>query len=92
VTTGSDVTKAAIAPATNTNPNPNLENLSTKEKAKTETAKPAIQVTTGWGVTARGAEAEELPPLQSRSACEEFREAIELGLSTALGLRAASND
>jgi len=79
VTTGWDATKAALVPTTNPNPNP--ENLSTKGKAKTETAKPAIEVTTGFGVSSRGAEAEQLSPLRSRSACEEFREAIEFGLS-----------
>ena len=47
VTTGSD----AIKPA-NTNANTNTENLSTKGKAKAETAKPANEneVTTGFGV------------------------------------------
>src|SRR6266851_3610625 len=49
VTTGSDATKPAN---TNPNPNTNTENLSTKGKAKAETAKPANEneVTTGFGV------------------------------------------
>src|SRR6266851_6017046 len=51
VTTGSDATKSANT-STNTNPNTNTENLSTKGKAKAETAKPANEneVTTGFGV------------------------------------------
>ena len=55
----------------NPNPNSNPENLSTKGKA---TSKPANAVTTGFGVVL---ETEN----SKRSACEPFREAIELGLS-----------
>jgi transposase len=55
--------------------NPNPENLSSKGKAKAESAKPANAVTTGFGVEL----AAENP--KERSVCEPFREAIELGLS-----------
>src|SRR5438445_3610943 len=57
-------------PSTNVNP----ENLSTKGKAKAKSAKPANELTTGFGV--------ELEATNSkRSVCEPFREGIELGLS-----------
>ena len=69
VTTGS---RAELA-----SPNPNPENLPNKGKAKT--AKPAIEVTTGFGVESSGLESENRAP--TASACEPFREAIELGLS-----------
>src|SRR5215469_10491021 len=69
VTTGS---RAELA-----SPNPNPENLPNKGKAKT--AKPAIEVTTGFGVELSGLESENRAP--TASACEPFREAIELGLS-----------
>jgi transposase len=69
VTTGS---RAELA-----SPNPNPENLPNKGKAKT--AKPAIEVTTGFGVELSGVESENRAP--TASACEPFREAIELGLS-----------
>ena len=57
-----------------TNPNPNPENLSTKGKAKAKSAKPANEVTTGFGVELEATNGK-------RSVCEPFREAIELGLS-----------
>jgi len=69
VTTGS---RAELA-----SPNPNPENLPNKGKAKT--AKPAIEVTTGFGVELSGLESKNRAP--TASACESFREAIELGLS-----------
>src|SRR6266536_1227145 len=56
------------------NPNPNPENLSTKGKAKAKSAKPANEVTTGFGVELEATNGK-------RSVCEPFREAIELGLS-----------
>jgi hypothetical protein len=76
VTTGSDATK----PTPTINPNRNPENLPTKGKAKA-TAKPANDVTTGFGVESTGLEVENPKRIRSASACEPFREAIELGLS-----------
>src|SRR6266852_2814672 len=43
-------------------------------------AKPANGVTTGFGVDLRGPGAGNLKPVVYASACEPFREAIELGL------------
>jgi len=76
VITGSDAAK----PANTVNPNP--ENLPSKGKAKA-TAKPANadEVTTGFGVESTGLEVENPKRIPSASACEPFREAIELGLS-----------
>jgi hypothetical protein len=74
VTTGSDAAK----PTPTINPNPNTENLSNKEKAKPANANAA---TTGFGVESTGLEAENPKRIRSASACEPFREAIELGLS-----------
>ena len=71
VSTGSTAELAAPNP----NPNPNPENLPNREKP--QTAKPAIEVTTGFGVELSGLES----PTPTPSACEPFREAIELGLS-----------
>jgi len=75
VTTGSDAPKAAIPV------NPNPENPPNKEEATTEAAKPANGVTTGFGVHLRGPEGGSPKPIPSASACEPFREGIELGLS-----------
>jgi transposase len=75
VTTGSDPAKPAISV------NPNPENLSPKGKAKAETSKPAIPVTTGFGVELSTSEIENPKCIPSASTCEPFREAIELGLS-----------
>jgi hypothetical protein len=72
VTTGSEVAKPATS-----NPNPDPENLSTKAKAKT--SKPAKQVTTGSGVELCVLGSEN--PKRTPSACEPFREVIELDLS-----------
>jgi transposase len=69
VTTGS---RADLA-----SPNPNPENL--PKKGKTKIAKPAIEVTTGFGVELSDLESENRA--LTASACEPFREAIELGLS-----------
>jgi len=81
VTTRSD----AAEPASTVNPNlnPNPENLSTKGKAKAETAKPANEneVTTGFGVELSASKAKDPKHTLSTSFCEPFREAIELGLS-----------
>src|SRR5271170_3344760 len=77
VTTGSD----AIKPTQTINPNRNPENLSTQGKAKAQGAKPANAVTTGFGVESTGLEVENPKRIPSASACEPFREAIELGLS-----------
>lgn len=68
--------KPAITVSPNFNLNP--ENLSTKGKAKAETAKPANEVTTGFGAELSGREAENSKRILSVSACESFREAIEL--------------
>ena len=75
VTTGSDATKAAIPV------NPNPEDPPNREEATTEAANPANGVTTGFGVHLRGPGGESPKPIPSASACEPFREAIELGLS-----------
>jgi transposase len=75
VTTGSDAAKL-----TTINPNPNLENLSSKGKARA-TSKPDNAVTTGFGVELGDPETKNSKPAHSVSACEPFREAIELGLS-----------
>ena len=71
------VTTGSRAELASPNPNPNPENLANKGKAKT--AKPAIEVTTGFGVELSGLESKNRAP--TASACESFREAIELGLS-----------
>jgi transposase len=63
----------------NANPNPNPENLSTKGKAKA-TSKPANEVITD----------SEL--VTSPSACEPYREAIDLGLSRGRNARAIWQD
>jgi hypothetical protein len=60
--------------------NPNPENLSHKEKAKAKPAN-ANELTTGFGVESPGLEVENPKRTPSASACERFREAIELGLS-----------
>ena len=80
VTTGSEAAKPT--PTINLNANPNPENLSSKGKAKA-TSKPANanEVTTGFGVELAGLEVENPKRIPSASACEPFREAIELGLS-----------
>src|ERR1700678_4742284 len=77
VTTGSDATE----PTQTINPNRNPENLLTKGKAKAQGAKPANAVTTGFGAESTGLEVENPKRSLSASACEPFREAIELGLS-----------
>jgi transposase len=74
LTTGS--TAALALPNSNTNTNTNTETLPNRETPKT--AKPAIPVTTGFGVELSGLESEDRTP--TASACEPFREAIELGL------------
>ena len=65
----------AESPARNGNSNP--ENLPGEEKG--QTAKPANEVITGFGVGLSGAASKKTAP--TPSACEPFREAIELGLS-----------
>ena len=72
VTTGSQPELAA--PNDNINP----ENLPNKRKSNRQDSKPVIQVTTGFGVGWRGTKSENP---KSPSACEAFREFIELGLS-----------
>src|ERR1700728_2430412 len=80
VTTGSEAAKPTLTINLNANPNP--ENISSKGKAKA-TSKPANanEVTTGFGVELAGLEVENPKRIPSASACEPFREAIELGLS-----------
>jgi hypothetical protein len=76
VTTGSDATEPTQT--INPNPNRNPENLLTKGKAKAQGAKPANAVTTGFGAESTGLEVENPQRSLSASACEPFREAIEL--------------
>ena len=73
VTTGSQ----PVLAAQNCNIKP--ENLPNKGKSKNQDSKPAKQVTTGFGVGLRGTQPEN--PKLTPSACEPFREFIELGLS-----------
>jgi len=73
VTTGSQ----PVLAAQNCNIKP--ENLPNKGKSNNQDSKPAKQVTTGFGVGLRGTQPEN--PKLTRSACEPFREFIELGLS-----------
>src|SRR6266852_2467386 len=81
VITGSDAAKPALPGfAGRPNLNPNRENLSTKGKAKA-TSKPAIQVITDFGVGLSGKASENSKGACSASACEPYREIIELGLS-----------
>src|SRR5438876_230367 len=68
------VTAGSAGQVANPSTNPNPENLSTKGKAKAKSAKPANEVTTGFGVELEATNGK-------RSVCEPFREAIELGLS-----------
>src|SRR5215475_11936838 len=72
------------------NPNVNPENLPTKRKSNSEESKPAIEVITGFGVGLRGPESGK--PSSSRSACELFHEAIQLGLSRGRNARAIWQD
>ena len=83
VITGSEAAKPALPGfAGRPNFNPNRENLSTKGKAKA-TSKPAIQVITDFGVGLSGKEPENSKAVGWASACEPYREIIELGLSRA---------
>jgi hypothetical protein len=74
VTTGSDIAKPANAASLNPKASSN------KEQAKAEISKPANGVTTGFGVDLRGPGTGNHKPIVCTSACEPFREAIELGL------------
>ena len=78
----------AELPALNDNINP--ENLPHNRKSNSEDSKPAMQVTTGFGVELRGPEAAQ--PSSSRTACEPFQEAIQLGLSRGRNARAIWQD
>jgi transposase len=81
VITGSEAAKAAIpAFAGPLNFNPNPENLSTKGKT-TATSKAAIEVITGFGAELSGTEPENSKAAGSASACEPYREIIEVELS-----------
>jgi transposase len=77
VTTGSTTEPSVTNAHINPNPNPNPEDLSNKEKNKT--ANPANEVTTGFGVESSRLASQN--HASTPSACEPFREAIELGLS-----------
>ena len=59
--------------------NPNPKTLPAEGKSKGQTAKPANEVITGFGVGLSGVAAKNHS--STASACEPFREAIELGLS-----------
>jgi transposase len=72
MTTGLPAELSLVDPNDNPNPNPFLKN------AQTKTAKPAISVTTGFGVESGRSQAET--PKLTASSCEPYREAIELGL------------
>jgi len=72
-----EITTRSTAEPAATNLHPNTENLSNKGKNKT--AKPANEVTTGLGAELSGLATHHRTP--TPSACEPFREAIELGLS-----------
>ena len=61
------------------NCNLNHENLPPKRKSDSEDSKPAIEVTTGFGVEVRGPEGAKASP--SLSACEPFQEVIQVRLS-----------
>src|SRR5260370_19596172 len=75
------------------NINPNNENLSTKGKAKA-TSKPAneTEVITGFGVELSGSERKCPKRVPSTSACEPYREAIELALSRGRNAQAIWQD
>ena len=73
VTTGSKHKLAAL------NCNINPENLPDKRKGNSEDSKPAIEVTTGFGVGLSRVGSEN--PKPAPSACEPIREFIELRLS-----------
>src|SRR5215467_10828892 len=73
VATGSEPELAAL------NRNINPENLPNKRKSNSKDSNPANAVTTGFGVRLSGTKAENSKP--TPSACEPFREFIELGLS-----------
>jgi transposase len=79
VITGSEAAKPAL-PGLADPLNPNSENLSPKGKA-TATSKPAIQVITDFGVGLSRKELEKTKSACSASACEPYREMVELGLS-----------
>jgi transposase len=72
-----EVTAGSTAESSDPNGNPNPKNLS--GEGKSQTAKPANEVTTGFGVGLSGVALENPGP--TASACEPFREVIELGLS-----------
>jgi transposase len=74
VTAGSPTEAAVVASS-------NSENLSFKGKAKTENPKPANEVTTGSELAWSNVAPQSFAPHTAASACEPFREAIELGFS-----------
>jgi len=74
-----EVTTGSISGLAALNRNINPENLPNKRKSNREDSKPANEVTIGSGVDWSGTESEN--PKPTPSACEPFREFIELGLS-----------
>src|SRR5713226_880528 len=72
-------------------PNPNPENLSAKGKASSKPAN-ENEVITGFGVELSGSERKSVKCVPSTSACEPYREAIELGLSRGRNARAIWQD
>jgi transposase len=96
VITGSEAAKPALpgfADPLNCNPNcnPNPENPPEKGKATT-TSKPAIAVITDFGVGLSDPSSENSPAVGSASACEPYREIIELGLGRDRNARAIWRD
>src|SRR5438445_6014017 len=94
VITDSGAAKPAIAVIPDPlNLNPNPENLSIKGKAKA-TSKPAneTEVITGFGVELSGSERKITKIVPSTSACEPYREAIDLGLSRGRNAQAIWQD
>ena len=85
-----EVTTGSMSEMPALNPNLNRENLPHKRKSNSEDAKPAIEVITGFGGELRGREAAN--PSSSRSACELFEQAIQLGLSRGRNARAIWQD
>jgi transposase len=74
-----EVTTGSISGLAALNRNINPENLPNKRKSNREDSKPANEVTIGSGVDWSGTESEN--PKPTPSACEPFRQFIELGLS-----------
>ena len=72
-----EVATGSTQKALNSNDAPNVKTL--PEEGKSQSSKPANEVTTGFGVGLSGVACQNHSP--QASACEPFREVIELGLS-----------